>query len=810
MPDPNDEILQYLPSRAPEQGEDGYSSKKAEALCRRLVAVHCLYGVDKNPLAVELAKLSLWLESQSEGLPLTFLDHRLIVGDSLTGPFWEKLLYYPGKGTVVEDLFAKDAGIALTDALKGALNHVKRLDTSIGISLAEISEKEAARTELERSLAPFKVLAAAWSGGVMLGEGRCDDLAYARLLKHIGETGSLPEALESESLRAMVACGLGVDEIPTARDEIVSLLATGDSIPALSYDLTFPEVFYPTGVPFGRRGFDAVLGNPPWDRMLPADKEFFAGYNFEIMSAPTKRERSSIENKLMSQPEIKAAYGMYLEQFRRAERAVEILYQWQVVKVNGKNTIGKQDVYRLFMERGCQLLSTSGFTGVVVPSAFHANEGATGLRQLYLEHMGLKCCYSFENKKKLFEIHSSFKFATVVAQKGKVTDSFLCAFYLHDDGWLFGDHSDREPLEYTLEFVKKTGGPYFSLHEIRSLAEHTIADQLFSNRGSFDDLCTGYGISVGREVNLTDDVELIRLVSASKYSTPQKWASIVSFNSSKWLPVLRNRNFWQFTDWTGESLDTEFDSDGLATYSLKGFLPLREAVCFFRFAWRKLAASTNERTSIFALLPYGCVADSNTYTNRTPNTTSNSRQLTLIAIANSYAFDYCARLMVAMAVDVFIVRRLPTPDTSKIASIVSRLSLRLTCNHEGYEALWREQVGDEWRERGEPFTWPVLESENDRWDVRAAIDAVVADAYGLSREQYEHVLSTFSHKSYPKAPAMCMEKFDELKQIGLEEFARKYDPYWDIPLVETLPKPVIDLPIPTGDKDKDGQGRLEM
>ena len=79
--------------------------------------------------------------------------------------------------------------------------------------------------------------------------------------------------------------------------------------------------------------------------------------------------------------------------------------------------------------------------------------------------------------------------------------------------------------------------------------------------------------------------------------------------------------------------------------------------------------------------------------------------------------------------------------------------------------------------------------------VRAAIDAVVADAYGLSREQYAHVLSTFSHKSYPKAPALCLAKFDELKRIGLDAFTKKYDPYWDVPLNESLPKPVIELPI---------------
>ena len=123
-------------------------------------------------------------------------------------------------------------------------------------------------------------------------------------------------------------------------------------------------------------------------------------------------------------------------------------------------------------------------------------------------------------------------------------------------------------------------------------------------------------------------------------------------------------------------------------------------------------------------------------------------------------------------------------------------ALRLTANHQGYEPLWREQLGDVWREPGSPFKWSVLSTEDERWHVRAAIDAVVTDGYGLTREQYAHVLSTFSHASYPKAPDLCLAKFDELKQIGLDAFTKKYDPYWDIPLNESLPKPVIDLPVP--------------
>src|SRR5439155_26273615 len=80
------DVVPYLPGRVQEgQAEVGVSADRARAICKRLVAVHCLYGVDKNELAVELAKVCLWLESQAEGMPLTFLDHRLVHGDSLTG-----------------------------------------------------------------------------------------------------------------------------------------------------------------------------------------------------------------------------------------------------------------------------------------------------------------------------------------------------------------------------------------------------------------------------------------------------------------------------------------------------------------------------------------------------------------------------------------------------------------------------------------------------------------------------------------------------------------------------------------------------
>jgi hypothetical protein len=445
LPDPDDEMVRYLPSRSPEGEESGISQRRAEALCRRMVAVHCLYGVDKNPLAVELAKLALWLESHAEGMPLTFLDHRLVVGDSLTGPFWDKLIMRPGNPKEpIKDLFAKGLSLALQNKLAEALSIVRHLEAKVGITLAEIEEKQRLKAELDRALRPFRIIAAAWSGGVMLGPEKCDDLAYADLLKSVAETGEIPEGIESDRLRAMITRGLGTCDSWRDRRALYDLLSSGRCVPALPYDLTFPEVFYPSGVPHDRRGFHGVLGNPPWDRIRPFVKEFYAAFDFEILGAPTKRERDAIQARLEQDPSVRGAFELYAGEFDAMGRVHDIIFEWQDYRVGdiwaGR---GNADAYCLFAEASAKWCGRGGALGLVLPSAFHANEGATGIRHLFIDKMALRCCYSFENRRQLFEIHRSFKFAPVVAAHTGATAQFFCGFYLTDDEWLF--QSEPQP-----------------------------------------------------------------------------------------------------------------------------------------------------------------------------------------------------------------------------------------------------------------------------------------------------------------------------------------------------------------------------
>ncbi len=762
--------------------------------------------MDKNPLAVELSKLALWLESHAEGMPLTFLDHRMVVGDSLTGPLWDKLLFRPGKpDTPVEDLFSQGIYGKLQKVLTQALSLVRRLESSVGSDLAEVLDKEAVKAQLDLALLPFRIATAAWAGGVMLGTDKCDDLSYADLLRTIGDTGRLPEALESDHLRRQIARGLGLDDVPDDRVALQEAAASPQSVPALSYDLTFPEVFYPLGVPHGRQGFHDILGNPPWDRMLPADKEFFAGFEFAILDAPTKRERAGIQKRLLSSLGLKARYERYVSDFRSIENILDKLFAFQVVEIDEERTIGKQDAFRVFLERNAQLLKTDGWTGVVVPSAFHANEGATGIRQLYLGKMALRHCYSFENRRKLFEIHSSSKFATVVAQAGRPTDSASCAFYLHDDEWLFTDHKGREPLQYDLGFIRRTGGDYMSLLELRSTKDLEVAEACFAHGEPFGQVCERLGIRLSRELNMTDDAwRFTPTVDVlPKAQDPRDPAIATQVIEHGYLVLHEGKTFRQYDDhWS--TLQRYL----VSIEKLAGKSEWITCACHYRIAYREIAGPGDENVSIWSMLPPGCACGHKAPLERTPWNLRSADALMILGIANSFCFDWLLSLKVRASVGAFMRDSISVPRI--LASLfIPHSGARLSCNHAGYAGLWQEQLGVAWREQQKkPFSWPALKGDEERWAVRAAIDAVVADAYGLSRHQYAHVLSTFPHKRYPKAPEYCLAMFDELKAIGLDAFTKKHDPYWDIPLNENLPQPVIDLPVAEAEQSTVGDPAL--
>jgi hypothetical protein len=315
LPDPDGLLLAYLPSRATEGGASGVSQSRALAICRRLVAVHCLYGVDSNRLAIELAKLSLWLESYSEGLPLTFLDHRLVQGDSIAGPFFAMLRTLPVGSQELDPLLVQGVTARLGDAVNAALHEMRTLQATVGADVADVALKAAAKRRLDAALQPLRLLARAWSGAVMLATRELDD-EWLSLAHSVAATGGWP---------------------PHLTDHQAAILAAGSQ--AVPWDLTFPEVFWGGGANMDQCGFDAVLSNPPWDIMQPNTVEFFAGYDLAILDATNRREARTIRDRLMADPVVANVWRDYHVRFAHQQRLVARLYRHQRVGVGCQSAL---------------------------------------------------------------------------------------------------------------------------------------------------------------------------------------------------------------------------------------------------------------------------------------------------------------------------------------------------------------------------------------------------------------------------------------------------------------------------------------
>ena len=660
-----DPVLQaYLPSHAAE----GFAPSRALAICRRLVAVHCLYGVDRNPLAVELAKLALWLESYAEGLPLTFLDHRLVAGDAVAGPFFADLATLPVGGQMLDPLLARGVTGRLSASVRDALTEVDALNASIGRDISDLLVKDAAKARLDAALDPMRQLAVAWSGAVALGERDCDD--------------------EWQALAGSVAASGRWPDVITLRQ--AALLTAGAT--ALPWDLTFPEAFQ-------AGGFDAVLSNPPWDVIQYRTEDFVAGYDVSVHDAPTKRERLAIENRVLADPDVATAFDVYKSGYEQQKRLAHRLFR--------KRPAGAFDAFHLFAERNMDLGRS---IGMLLPSAFHANEGTTDLRRRYFSETSLACCYSFENRRKLFDIDSRFKFALIVARRPGPTRSLRCAFYLESVADL--DEPGRV-MEYDADFLAVSGGDNLTPLELRGATDMAVARILFANPATFGGLCKALGIQFGCDLHMTADAGCFIAGSSGHYTLHE------------------GKTFHQFTDrwYTAPRYS-------VSEAALRGKPSVVEAARHFRLAFRDIARSTDERTTIAAIIPPGTVFGHTATVEKHPGTRPLPHALMLCALMNSFTFDWLVRQKAAAHLSLYIVNAMPVPaltaqDRAFLAGAAKRLS-------------------------GAPAS---------QWDLRAEADAAIARAYGLDRAQYRHVLGSFSHRSFPDTPSLCLAAFD-LHQCG--------------------------------------------
>lgn len=487
------------------------------AVCRRLVAFHCLYGVDKNPLAVELARVSLWLATAASDHPLTFLNHRLLPGDSLLGITVDDLLrpFLPRGGrrkkadekplTGDRDVLAGYGGVAAEELHRRLrqsfrlLREIERLETE---QPGDFEDQQQAYLTMRQELEDFIDGHALRVGRAFLDEEHSAALPEVAN-QWMKEIQDLHRVTEETRARAAAA------------------VAKGDGVGAFCWELAFPERFFepdPDGDGVRRRerpGFDAMLGNPPWEKIKPAKKEFFAQYDPAIRDYQGQSLNQRIEVISRHNPEAPARWRDYEAQNKRLAALLLKggIYHWQIVEVNGEKTGGDPDLFKLFLERFHQLVRPGGRVGVLMPAGLYALEGATGLRQLLFTQAKVEAIYSFENAFERFfpNVHSRMKFLTLVFSKQPVaSQSFPAAFMLRDEKFLAQPKAERESrsVRITSDYIRLTSPGYLSLVEVRDDRERQFVERVYRAVPPLGKRLDGPGewnVSFTRELDMTND-----------------------------------------------------------------------------------------------------------------------------------------------------------------------------------------------------------------------------------------------------------------------------------------------------------------
>ncbi|MGE5359778.1 MAG: Eco57I restriction-modification methylase domain-containing protein [Bacteroidales bacterium] len=648
------------------------------AAFRRLVAQRCLFGVDLNPTAVQLARLSLWLATLAADRPLTFLDHHLAVGDSLVGASPFDVLCAP-------DRHSKRANAAHPmlfdlDEMRGDVERALPARTFVeqapGDTLDAVREKERAIESLARpdsAYGRWKKAADLWCACWFL-DGRT----------------SPPRGVYLEALDAV----LGRTTSAVAAT-LAPLLDRADSVARLRrffhWQMEFPEVFFdPSGVLRENGGFDAVIGNPPWD-MLRAD-------------AMAPKDAHDYDRALF-------AFTRHSQHYR-------------------DQSAGHPNRFQLFVERAFQLARRKGRVGLVVPWGLLADHGCAALRRRLFLRANTDTIVSFDNSKAIFPIHRSLRFALLTATTAAQTSATACR--LREtvatalDSLSGPSRAGDYPLTLSPALLTRLSGADLAVPDMRTPRDLEILEHV-SAGFPWISAEHGWGARFGRELNATDDrpqfLELSPLTGGPPCDA---------------LPVVEGKHLSPFS----VSLDNvRFHMSPAVARRLVG-----AAVGRARLAYRDVASATNRVTLIAAMLPAGCVSTHTVFCLATP--LEEQAQWFLCGVMNSYVANYLVRMRVTTHVSASIVQRLPVPFEPPTWG-----DPRGRVRRSGPGVLSRGPGATEHMPPRKPQTQAERSLEVARLARRMAsgadettgdrLQAVVARLYRLTGDQFAHVLGTF-------------------------------------------------------------------
>lgn len=755
-------VTDFLAGKLVERGHQGDADPSEDSdlsRLKRVVVERCIYGVDLNPLAVELAKLSLWLDTVAKGQPLSFLDHHLRCGNSLIGARVDDLRYPPQARRARGRQAARDQADGAQTLFDESdfTQHMSRLVFGFGQIAQGLSNSREAVQVKGKILADidqaerkrFREIGDLWCSAYFGNE--VDARLYSLL------SGVLQRGQEHLS--------------PYEREALQGSRALASQYRFFHWELEFPEVFFDE---HGRRdpqgGFEAVVGNPPWERMKLQENEFFALREPTIALAPTAARRKALIAALPQTNPV--LWTEYQQAKAQADREMAWTRNSGQYPFMGR---GDTNLYAVMTERGRSLLAPHGREGFVVPSGIATDNTTSAFFADLVETKTLQVLLDFENREGLFpDVHREQKFSVILFTGGEAQEEIACGFFLHNAGDLVDPERvfPLHPEDCALMNPNTLTCPVFRTRQDLELTRGIYQRVPVLVRETKAGEENPWGIRYLRMFDMTNDAELFctatELEAEGFYPVP---GSVWRKGEAAYLPLYEGKMIWHFDHRYANALDSEEATRSVqaaeaVTQEQKADVGFSASPRYwvpeadFRrlvgptspkwfLGFRDIVNPNNARTFVATIIPPVAVG------NKLPLLLPQDdcpRHLVPALAANlcAFVFDYVARRKIgSRSANWFAVAQLPVLPPERyeedfhgvrLGDFIGERVLELSYTAHDLAGFAEDMgyVGGEGKPRP-PFPW----DEERRLHLRCQLDALYFHLYGLTREEADYVLGTF-------------------------------------------------------------------
>lgn len=713
----------------------------------RDVIGHCVYGIDVNPMAVELCKVSLWLEALEPGKPLSFLDHHIAHGNGLLGATPRLLAggvpdaaftaiegddkptlasrrkvnatQRDRRSQILLDL-PLDPG-ALAEPIAAEMARLEALPDDTAAQVAEKARQFAA-LEHEESTRRARLAADTW----------CAAFVAIKTREHPAITD------ETVRIAASNPAGLTAEQ----RAEIEGLTA---EYRFLHWHLAFPQIFDVDLVRGGDTGcvggFDLILGNPPWETMSPDRREFMAPYIPGIRAMSPKQQDEAIDEAL-ADPRLADLYRRYR---RNLFGQVHFLKNSRRYTLYAKGNLGKGDfnIYRNFVETALRNTRPGGFASQVTPGGLYGGANASAIRHHLLDECQLSDLFGLINTKRgWFAEVDIDRFAAYAARPGGRTDSFRARFGLADAADL-----GRPPVEVSADLIREQAPATYAIPDIRNAFEMTVAAKMVASHRGFGDLQAGPPIRhYQREVDMGNDTGLFTTDPSGLPVYEGRMIDHFDHRAKSYVSGHGNSARWDEHDF-GDPAKAIVPQWRILRRDIPS--KLGDRCDHYRIGFGDVANPRNERSFVAALIPRGVICGHKVPTIRFDQGYEWA-YLPWLAVANSFAMDWLTRTRLSSpTLSYTVMDNLPFPRFPPDHQLVTELAplvLRLTCTSPEMTGYWNTMSEHGWCSAVADGTVPgdALIDPAARADARAQVDAIVArHVFELARDELAYVLDQF-------------------------------------------------------------------